>query len=128
MKVSAFFRSIAVALALAAGVIAAVPQRADAGDIRVMVYNVSPNKAWITIYRADIGKKIVCSGWAPSHGWKECNPWFISSDTGMWVRAEIVNGSDKVIRDIEINGSPRTLRNSTVRYENGDFRITVGAP
>lgn len=128
MKLGAVLRLSAAAFALAVAMLMAAPQRADAGNIRVIVYNVSPERAWITLYRQDIGRTIVCSGWADPRGWKECNPWFIGSDTGMWVRAEIHNAAGRVIRDIEIKGSPRTLSSATVRYVNGDYRITAGAP
>lgn len=128
MIVRPLHRIFAMAFLLALGISLALPLRARAGDIRLLIYNISPNKVWVTVYRKDIGRTIVCSGWAQPKGWKECNPWFISSDNGMWVRAEVVAAGDKVIRDIEIQGSPRTLGNTTVKYTGGDFRIVAGAP
>ena len=122
------FRAVATVflLALIAALAPALPARA--GNERFIIYNTTNNKAWITIYRSDVGRTIVCSGWAEAKKWKECNPWFFSIDNAMWVRVEVVNGSDKVIRDFEIKGSPRTLGNTTIKYENGDFRIDAGAP
>jgi hypothetical protein len=117
-----------MAFLLVLGASLALPLRARAGDIRLQIYNTSPNKVWVTVYRKDIGRTIVCSGWAEPRGWKVCNPWFIGMDNGMWVRAEVVAAGDKVIRDIEIQGSPRTLSNTTVKYKDGDFRIVAGAP
>lgn len=128
LVVRSLYRLFAMAFILALSAVFVAPLPARAGNIRVMVYNTSPNKVWVTLYRRDVGRTIVCSGWAEPNKWKECNPWFISSDNTMWVRAEVVNGSENVIRDIEIEGSPRTLSNSTVKYEGGTFRIVAGAP
>jgi len=109
-------------------IFAQFPLPAQAGKIKIVVYNQTNERVWITMYKSAIGRSIVCSGWAHPKNVMACEPNFWGLDDNLWVRGEVVNGAGGVISDIEVKGSPRVLTSVTVFRQDNRYHIRGGAP
>ena len=106
---------------LAIALLAQMPLPAQASQkIRILVYNTTDTRVWITMYTHDVVTTIRCSGEAGPKKQMSCEPLFGNLDSALTVRAEIMNMGGGKIGDIQLRGTPRVMQNVTVFHRDGE--------